>query len=153
MTSPERKVDPTWHKVDWFGVIAIIMFVVWISVPSSIFMRTQSMSISDTGHVVFVRSLPFGRVTAEWTIKIRVLNKPGYVCTSSGRAVYANEKDDTVMYQIGSWANKCLEQGPPMRVISTRKVVLFGLIPLRPTTQEFDILHVTNNFPVSNSVR
>ena len=140
MTVPGRKVNPSWNNLDWIGAAAILIFVIWVAIPSSLFLKPESVAVSEDGQVVFVRSLPLGRVTARWTIKIRVIYSDGHVCVNSGETVYTQEDDNTVVYNFGEWADRCLEQGPPLNVIFTRQVLLLGIIPLRPTTQEADIL-------------
>ncbi|RVV97686.1 hypothetical protein EKE94_09265 [Mesobaculum littorinae] len=89
-----------------------------------------------------VRETPFGAVEARWHGVVRVVGREaGRICISPPGAAgtYEPQDNDLVRYEVGAWAVPCLDAGPPITVSYTRRVVAFGILPLRPVTYSFTI--------------
>ena len=110
----------------------ILLAVLWYSVPSAVFIREISTTVTD-GRVRFVRETPWGGVTAHWQSEITLAD--GMECNSGewGVANYQEIPGNTVEYGLGEWALPCLETGEPFYLRNVRRVLLFGVIPLRAT--------------------
>ncbi|KQI67058.1 hypothetical protein AN189_17705 [Loktanella sp. 3ANDIMAR09] len=125
------------------GVLVVLALVVsgaYLAVPSSLFLRDVSMTV-DGDRVRYVRETPFGDVTAEWHAEITLIDGDGFECASGPWqvATYQAIPGNTVTYNLGSWADDCLEAGPPYYLTTTRRVLLFGVIPLRKMTQRTEV--------------
>ncbi|NOD65749.1 hypothetical protein [Ruegeria sp. HKCCD6109] len=113
--------------------------IAWLFVPSTLFVNPISMTLKGD-QVRFVRETPYGTVQARWRSEITLIGD-GFEC-NSGRwqeATYQEIKGNTVTYRIGDWANDCLEAGPPFFLRTTRKVILFGWLPLRPDVSTTEV--------------
>ena len=110
----------------------ILLAVLWYSVPTSVFIREISTTVTD-GRVRFVRETPWGGVTAQWQSEITLFD--GSECNSGdwGVTSYQAIPGNTVEYALGDWARPCLEAGEPFYLRNVRRVLLFGVIPLRST--------------------
>ena len=108
----------------------ILLAVLWYSVPTSVFIREISTTVDD-GRVRFVRETPWGDVTAQWQSEITL--EDGTECNSGewGIANYQVIPGNTVEYALGDWAAPCLEAGQSFYLRNVRRVLLFGVIPLR----------------------
>lgn len=118
-------------------LVSLLFGLLWLAVPSTVFLRPVATLLDvDTGRVTFTRETPFGTVTARWRTEITLVGRDDFEC-NSGRwsiATYQQRAGDTVQYQIGEWANDCVEAGPPFIMRTVRQVLLFDVIPLRPDT-------------------
>jgi len=121
---------PKLKKIDLLPVLAILAFALWYAVPSSLFVQPVSWSLNGTD-VRFVRLTPYGDVTAKWKTEISLINRNGFECYGNGTAFYQVEPTNTVTYEIGDWALRCVNAGPPFTIRQTWQVVLFDLITLR----------------------
>lgn len=123
-----------------FFFLAFVFFA-WLSLPSSLFIREISTTV-EGNEVTFVRELPLGAVTAEWQTEITLINGSGFECNSGAwRAAYYQELlGNTVRYELQSWADPCVEAGPPFYITNTRRVLLFGVIPLRKLVTITDVI-------------
>lgn len=121
--------------LDWLSGIAVVLAVLWTMVPTNLFIREVAFDI-DGRTVAFVREVPYGPVRGRWHSEITLINGGGVEC-NSGAWAFANYQivpGNTVVYQIGDWATRCIQAGPPFYITTTRQVMLFDLIPLRPST-------------------
>jgi hypothetical protein len=123
---------PQLKKIDLLPVLAILLFALWYAVPSSLFMQPISWKLTGN-EVRFVRITPYGDVIANWKSEITLINRDGFECYGSGTSFYQEEPTNTVSYELGDWARRCIEAGPPFTIRQTWQVVLFDIIPLRPT--------------------
>lgn len=119
----------------FLGWISALFFVivVWLSIPSSLFISDAEMVI-DGSRVEFFRLTPFGEIEARWRSEIVVHDDSNFEC-SSGKWVtstYQVRPRNLVTYQIGKWAMPCLEREINYTMTTVLQVMLFGLIPLRP---------------------
>lgn len=121
------------HRVDLIPLAASLLLLVWACVPSSVFLKPVSWRL-DGELVRFVRETPFGDVSANWESEITLIDGDNFECYGSGQAIYQVEPTNAVTYNIGTWARRCLDAGPPFTVRHTWQVVLFDLIPLRKTS-------------------
>jgi hypothetical protein len=74
-----------------------------------------------------------------------VLHSEGsYECSSGPwrTSVYQENRKNVVSYRLGAWAKPCLDQDVDYTLITTRQVMLMGIIPLRPSTS-FDVVYVS----------
>ncbi|KQI68685.1 hypothetical protein AN189_07190 [Loktanella sp. 3ANDIMAR09] len=120
--------------------VAILVGAAILAIPSSLFLRDISLTV-DGRTVRYVRETPFGDVTAEWHAEITLIDGDGFECASGPWAVatYQQIPGNTVTYDLGSWADKCIEAGPPFYLTTTRRVLLFGVIPLRKMVQRTEV--------------
>ena len=133
-----------WSFVD--RVAAAVVFLgfaltgLWFTFPTSAFIRPISLSIQQD-QVRFVRETPFGSVQARWVSEITLIDGDGFECNSGHwrNAEYQPIDGNTVVYQIGAWADRCIEAGPPFYLTTTRQVLLWGVIPLKPMRSTTEI--------------
>jgi len=120
------------RMLDWISFVLVGGFLLWLAVPSGLFLRDISMAV-DGRTVRYVRETPFGAVTAEWTAEITLIDGAEFECSSGAWRVadYQQTKGNSVTYDLGPWADQCLEAGPPYYLTTTRRVLLMGVIPLR----------------------
>lgn len=125
--------------LDWLAALMLCLFVVWVCLPSSMFIRTVSMTV-DGAAVRFIRETPFGGVRASWVSEITLAN--GQECNSGSwrQAYYQEQPGNLVTYELGAWAAPCIEAGPPYYMTTTRMVWLFDVIPLRPDRTRVEVL-------------
>lgn len=130
-----------WDRRNIFAwLVFVILGGIWFAVPSSVFIR--NISISVEGRTIrYVRETPFGDVTAEWQAEITLIDADGFECNSGGWnvATYQVAPGNTVTYDLTDWADPCLEAGPPFYLTTTRRVLLFGVIPLRQVVQRTEV--------------
>ena len=128
-------------RLDKTAILFAFVFFAWLSLPSSLFLREISTTVIGS-QVTFVRELPLGPVTAEWQTEITLINEGGFECNSGAWqiAYYQEIKGNTVRYELQPWADDCINAGPPFYITNTRRVLLFGLIPLRSTVTVTDII-------------
>ena len=129
------------NRIDKSVILFALVFFAWLSVPSSLFIREISTTV-DGHEITFVRELPLGPVTAEWQTEITLINAGGFECNSGAWQVayYQETPGNTVRYDLQPWANACIDAGPPFYITNTRRVLLFGLIPLRSMVTVTDII-------------
>ena len=126
----------TWNFADRLGLFGCVAFLfvtpLWILFPTDYLIREISYEVRGD-RVRFVRETPFGAITARWRSEITLLDRDGLECRSGGwqLARYQHVRGNTITYEIGDWAAKCLADGPPYYVTNTRQALLFGVIPLR----------------------
>lgn len=129
----------------WIAGLFVAAALLWLCLPSSLFIKVISTTVKG-GHVTFVRELPFGPVHGRWHSEIVMLDGSDLECPSSAggnpwrRAYYQKKKSNTVVYRLGSWANDCLRAGAPYYLRDVRQVLLFNLIPLRPSETYTEVL-------------
>lgn len=121
----------------FFDVLSVVLLLAvgtWFLLPSNVFINQLSLKV-ENGMVHFTRELPFGEVTARWWSEITVPEYGSYECSSGAprMAFYQEVPGDTVTYNLGAWAQPCLAKGSLYVLSSHRQVMLFGVIPLRPT--------------------
>lgn len=129
------------RTLDVLASVLIVLTIAWALVPSSVFIRVISMDITEEGVVRFVRETPMGAVQARWHSEIYLVDADGRECNSGDWhwANYQPVPGNVVSYEIGEWADRCLEAGPPFYIVTTRQVMLFGIIPLRPDVHRTDV--------------
>jgi hypothetical protein len=121
------------YSILWAMIILLAFMTTWLVLSTQMVLSPKSIHYSDNGEVTFVRTVPFGDVWAKWSTEIRV-SATGRECHSGrNEALYQVVEGDTVLYSLGDWAQKCLQEGPPLVIVNTWKAYLFGIIPLRPT--------------------
>lgn len=122
------------RAVDFASIALVVLALIWVSIPSSAFIRQVSLSVTN-GTVQFVRELPLGEVSARWWSEITLIDGEEFECNSGlpQMAFYQHVAGNTVRYGLGEWAQPCLESGPPFYLTTHRQVMLFGIIPLRPS--------------------
>lgn len=139
---PEKRIR--WSVSDKIQAAAVvlgfILTALWFAFPTSAFIKQVSLTV-DGERVRFIRELPYGTVTAEWRSEITLIDGDGYECTSKiwRVAEYQIIKGNTVTYDLGEWASKCLDAGPPFYLTTTRRVVLLGFIRLREDTTTTEV--------------
>lgn len=144
-----KRHDMRWSVADRMAALAVgmgfLLSFLWVAVPSDLFIRTVALTV-EGDRVRFVRELPFGQVDAQWRAEITLIDGDGFECNSGpwNVATYQPINGNTVTYQIGSWARQCLEAGPPFYLTTTRRVLLFGAIPLR---RQIDVTEVQGDRP------
>jgi hypothetical protein len=121
-----------------------IAIVSWLIFSTNFFINQKTMTIvKDSNNqwvMSSVRETPFGTVEADWWAEYRLLAKDdSLVCSERGIATYRQLPGDLSQYVILDWAFPCLEQGPPISITYSRRVWLFGFIPLRPAVFNFVI--------------
>lgn len=115
--------------------------VAWLFVPSTVFVKEVSTRV-EGDQVRFIRETPYGTVQARWRTEITLIEgKEGFECSSGDwqEATYQQIPGNTVSYRIGEWADECLEAGPPFYLRTTRQVILFGWLPLRPDVNTTEV--------------
>lgn len=115
----------------WGMLFVLTLMTAWLVGSTGMVIVPSGIHYSGRD-VTFVRATPFGDMLAEWSTEIRV-SSTGRECYSGTHlAEYQQKPDNTVVYELGEWANKCLEEGPPLVIVNTIQAKLFGIIPLRP---------------------
>jgi len=109
-----------------------LALLVWIVTPSSMFYSPVSLNL-EGDRLTFVRDTPFGEVQIEWIGEITLLKQDHYECGGSGRRLAQPEPGGVMSATIGAWAKPCLDAGAPFILRFQYQVMLFGIIPLRPT--------------------
>ncbi|MHA3913834.1 hypothetical protein [Halovulum sp. GXIMD14793] len=115
--------------IDRFSFVMVLLGVIWLAIPSSLFLRLQAYIIED-GMITIVRETPYGNVLAE--VSDEIISATGLTCVSGGahEAIFEVAPNNTVRLRAHEWMVPCLKK--PMIYTSEIKVFLFGLIPLRP---------------------
>ena len=138
------RYDHRWSFADRLGAVLVLLGMLatlaWFLLPSTLFIRTVAMDVKGAT-VRFVRELPFGTVDARWRAEITLIDGGGFECNSGAwvTATYQPVQGNTVTYQLGDWADDCVDAGPPFYLTTTRQVMLFGVIPLRQDTDVTEI--------------
>ena len=129
------------NRIDKSVILFALIFFAWLSVPSSLFIREISTTV-DGHEITFVRELPLGSVTAEWQTEITLIDEGGFECNSGAWRVayYQEAPGNTVRYELQPWADACIDAGPPFYITNTRRVLLFGVIPLRRVVSVTDVI-------------
>ena len=152
--------NPRWNILDKLsGVllfVALIFGGIYVSVPSSLFVRTISLSYDEQSqHFTFVRHvspLLSLKITAydesvrrghagRWWATITLIDGDEFECSSGAprSAFYQYTPGNAVTYTVDDWAQPCLDAGPPFYITIHRRVLLFGVIPLYPSLSESGI--------------
>lgn len=136
-----------WQWFDRLGLFFMAWFVVlgglWLGIGSAVFLKPIIMQIDDHNYT-FVRETPFGDVDVIWRAELTLLDRgaasfDGFECSGNGRRTFQTAPGDLVSGKLGSWADSCVEAGPPMVLRATYQVMLLGVIPLRPVNFVQDI--------------
>jgi hypothetical protein len=127
------------------GLLAILAIAVTTALPTSLFVRPESLSYfhypSDRddkeAYFVFRRVTPLGAVIADWSQEIR---SPGLgQCHASAQDVpYEAAPNDTVSYTVPERLRPCIPESGQFTVDASRTVNLFGVIPLRRDATEWE---------------
>ena len=128
--------------LDRLALAMVAGAALWVVVPSSLFIHPISLTIDAEGISRFTRELPLGEVRARWHSEITLIDGEEFEC-NSGDWQFANYQQvpgNTVTYGSGDWADACFAAGPPFYITTTRQVLLFNVIPLRPMVTRTDIL-------------
>lgn len=128
------------RALDVLSVLLVIGMAFWWAIPSSLFIRTVSLTV-DGDVARFTRELPRGEVRARWHSEITLIDGEEFECNSGGWRIahYQQVPGNTVRYALGNWADDCIAAGPPFYITTTRQVLLWGFLPLRPSTNRTEI--------------
>lgn len=120
-----------WRK--WLNILAATIVglqILIFLVPTSVFIRPIEFQVEGR-YYTFARELPFGNVEGIVHTEIRMPN--GDECKSPWLPNDWNETNSNVIRaEIGQWAWPCVDRGEPYYINVTRRVLLFGFIPLWP---------------------
>lgn len=156
------------RRLDFISLAILLLAGLWLSVPSSVFIKPQAL-IYDGRQATLRRLTPWGAIDAEWHRELyvvgtrfechappivqRVQKIDGYTNPETGEMVAA----DTVSWTVGGEALDCLRAEPPIIATHTWRVLIFGVIPLRPvrltTTIETSLLPPCDDVRVSDDGR
>ena len=142
MSKPEKRMR--WSLLDKLALLAVIagmiLTVLWLAFPTSLFIKQVSLSVENRT-VRFVRELPYGHISARWRSEITLIDGDGYECNSGAWRVaeYQPILGNTVTYDLGEWADRCIVAGPPFYLTTVRQALIFGVIPLRPDRQTTEV--------------
>lgn len=130
-------------RLDFHLLFLSIIPALWLAIGSSLFITDPQTTI-DGRDVTFTRGTPFGTVHARWKSEIVVLDGTAFECSSGvwRNSVYQPTKGDAITYQIEDWALPCLARGANYTITTTRQVMIWDTIPLRPFTT-VDLITVT----------
>lgn len=119
--------------LDRLAIIMVVPAILYIALPSSVFLEPQKTEVVGE-QVIFTRFTPLGDVIARWQSEIVMLDGSDKECSSGNWAisVYQQRKSNAVTYRIGEWADECVTQNEKYALSTTRQVLLFGWLPLRP---------------------
>lgn len=136
--------DPTWGPASRLAGLVVVMSLAWAAVPSSLFMRPINMAVikDDEGRWIMVseRETPFGSVSVTTLAEIQVLGREdGLTCAATLSSLVVPKPNNISRYDITSWAEPCMQAGPPIGVTFERTVHLGGVLPLRPVHYSFTI--------------
>ena len=122
--------------IDMRLLILLTPIALWMALPTSLFIRAESLTVNDERVATFVRQTPFGDVSAEFLQEITLLDGTDFECRMDGYmpAFYQSRKSNVVRYRLGSWADDCLEHDVDYTITTSRRVVVAGWLPLRPHT-------------------
>jgi len=133
----------------WALLLAFMLLggggVWWLFNPSARYFEITGMRVDEAEDgswiVTSARKLPHGDVDADWRISIQVLRpESSYICEMEGRTTYYADAGPVVRYALGSWADDCLDAGPPVTITFSRQVRVFGgLLPLRPLVYQVSL--------------
>lgn len=126
----------TWGAADYLALLASFLVVVWLLVPSRLFIVPVALSVGDDMRVTFARSTPYGQVLATWFSEVRNGEVECYAPDAPRLTVYQAGKRDplTVSYQLDQSLMPCVAAGGPFVKEQTHRVKALGLIPLRAST-------------------
>lgn len=140
MANPLIKRSRRLDVVSW---TILILAALWLAIPSSVFIWPKAM-IYDGRIATLQRETPFGPVYTEWNREMYV-SGTHMECHAPAR-IERHQKvpgdlgddgnpvgENTVTWIEGDWAIPCLRAEPPIIVTNTWRVLLFGIVPLRPT--------------------
>ena len=154
-------------KVQAVGaVLAVIFGIVWLVVPSDIFVRPISLTyVEETREWKFIREVnplftvvqrnpdgtpklrgdgtpSVGHPATFWAEIVLVTDEDGTECSSGPPtpAFYQIKPGGLATYREGAWAEPCLDAGPPFYVVVHRRVYLWGWLPLRASRFDSEIL-------------
>lgn len=119
--------------IDHLSLLLVIPALFYLLVPSSVFLDARR-TVVEGRDVIFTRFTPYGEVLARWHSEITVLDGTDRECSSGewSVATYQDRKSNAVTYELGDWALPCLEMGERYTLSTTRQVLLWGWLPLRP---------------------
>ena len=140
-------------RVVFFGMLVVTAFMTstvmaWLAFPTGFFIQPISISYSAaTDNFMFTRIVRDGplvsvrEATGERGYRVRWMSEINFTQTdrqlecSSGPARVAFFQigaSDTVEYPALEWAQRCLGAGPPLLIVNTRQIMLWGWLPLKP---------------------
>jgi hypothetical protein len=143
---PEKRIR--WSMSDriklTFVILGFIVTALWFAFPTSFFIKPVSLTIEGR-EGRFVRETPYGLVAGRWRSEITLIDGDGFECSTKEWKLedYQPIKGNAVTFNLGPWADDCIEAGPPFYLTTTRQVLLFGFIPLREDRQRTEILGET----------
>lgn len=135
----------------WFGDLFFGAFfaagLLYLSVPSSLFVKPIELHFDEgTQKFRFTREVtPWIMVdrgeqgkghVGRWWSEIVLIDARDFECQSgvARNAFYQQKPGNTVEYRLGAWAQECIDAGPPFYITTSRQIMLWGWLPLRPST-------------------
>lgn len=133
---------------DFASAGALALGLVWASVPSSLFVKPIELHFDiEAQKFRFTREVSSwlmidrgdsrgkGHV-GRWWSEIVLIDARDFECQSGSpqSAFYQQKPGNTVEYRLGDWAQECIDAGPPFYVTTSRQILLFGWLPMRPST-------------------
>lgn len=132
-------------------IVALISapLILWLTNPTELYYRHVSTSIEqneDGAWLAYItRELPRGTVKGRWKLEVWVRRgEMSTVCTKpwSGIVEYQQENGPTVSYELPDRVQRCMNAAPPISLIWTRQIFLFGWLPLAPAVTNVEIAPV-----------
>lgn len=120
--------------------------ILWLTNPSELYYRHVSTSVEQTEDgrwiAYITRELPRGTVKGRWNLEVWVRRgELSSVCHKpwSGVVTYDEGNGPTVSYELPDRVQRCMNAAPPISLIWTRQIFLFGWLPLAPTVTNVEI--------------
>ena len=119
----------------------LILITLWLVLSTDLVLRPTAIHYDKTT-VTLVRETPFGPVWARHSTVIKIAGTNEQCVNSGAMEKYEPIEDNVDTYELGSWADRCINIGPPLIFVDTWQVMLFGIIPIRPY-QLVTVLEIT----------
>ncbi|MFG6535683.1 hypothetical protein ACGYK5_17800 [Sulfitobacter sp. 1A16787] len=118
-----------------FWRAALVCAAIWSLVPSSLFLRPHSLTVSAVAggyEAAFARATPLGSVRAAWHTEVQ--GRVECDAQDDGLTRYEARGLEVVPFRIEPGLAACLGPDQPFAYVTTHTVFLAGLVPLRPAT-------------------
>ena len=129
--------NPDWHPLDWLIIRLLIVFSIYLAIPTSAFFDAKSVAI-DGYDVTVTRTFPLHQrmpwlfkqpPIVEYTETVRPVKGRDRPCLETAQFRYRDNGRLSASWNIESWAASCMQGDYIWRAIW--HVKLWGVVPLR----------------------
>lgn len=146
MTKANRRLQWAIYVLATLVALIAAPLILWLTNPTELYYRHISTRVEqrDDGQWIayITRELPRGTVHGRWKLEVWVRRgEMSTVCAKpwSGIVTYEATTGPTVSYELPDRVQRCMNAAPPISLIWTRQIFLFGWLPLAPAVTNVEV--------------